>query len=60
MVRQIERDPVISTRVNPQVLLRLEELARDADRTLAAEIRRAVTEHLRAAQQNNDSAITEE
>jgi hypothetical protein len=46
MVRQLERDLVISTRVNRQVLMRLEQLARDADRTLAAEIRRDVTEHL--------------
>jgi predicted transcriptional regulator len=49
MQRLSRRGTVISTRVAASIVDRLEQLASDSDRTLAAEIRRAIHEHILAA-----------
>jgi predicted transcriptional regulator len=59
----MESGQVVSTRVRPEIVVRLEQLAAEADRTLAAEIRRAITGHLEATVNNvgeNGHDITEE
>jgi predicted transcriptional regulator len=42
----VEERAVISTQVSSGVREQLVRLARDADRTLSAEVRRAIKEHL--------------
>jgi len=45
---------IISSQVDVTVRDELERLAREADRTLSAEVRRALTEHLRTKEADHD------
>jgi hypothetical protein len=53
MTRQVEREPrtIISAQVDTTTRAELERLAATADRTLSAEVRRAINEHIRQEQQ---------